>query len=314
MAKDTAPLIRRYSHLAFALETTTGTAASLSASNAVTPIYNADMKFNTELIERESEGKMGDMLQHFGAQAAALTFSIDVFGSGASGLPDWTKLLQGCGFVESGGVFTPITGATDTLTFGLYTNGRLKRMIGAMGEFTIRKRRGQKASIDWSFIGVAERPSDTSILSPTKTTVIPPREATTTIGGTAFRQPEIVIEHRNGVFLREDTDAVNSGGDATGYRAAYIAGPRRTTIRVSPEASLLATKDWYAIRRASTTQAFSMALGATSNNTITPAAPKAQLVAEPQDGERNRMLTDDLEFVATRNSDAGDNEFSITFS
>jgi hypothetical protein len=317
MALDTAPKLTRRRNVAFDLETTNGTAVSLAASNGVTHVFGPSMAFETEEVERDSQGSsFSPIATAKGARSARFTFETEATGNGGAGQPDWGKLLKGCGFTESGGIYTAVTGATQPLTMGLYTSGLLKTMAGAMGTFTLTLRRGQKARFAWDFMGVQAPPTDTANIAPTyvSAAVAPRVGATTfTIGGTTFRVPEVTIECGNVVVLREDISALDSASEPTGYRCAMITA-RRTIVRISPEALPLATKDWYDAYRDSTLGALICDWGADANNIFQVDMPKLQLISNPVDEDRGGLLAHQLTFLATRSAAAGDDDFLLTLA
>lgn len=315
MAQDTAPILARKRRFAFEIETTTGTYETLAAADGVTPI-EADpttplITYGTEVVNRENTETLSKKLQYFGAQSAGSVFRQFMYGSGSSGsLPHWTKLLMACGFAESGGVFTPITGEVDTLSFLEYRPGYgTKYVVGAQGNAVFRGRRGEPMAIDWTFTGKRKAPDATTISAPTYDTTIPPRCAggTLTLASTTYRIDEIEIDLGNVVILREDLT------DATGYRSAYITD-RAPIVRLALESVAIATKDWYAAHLASTTTALAWTIGSTANNTFAWAMPKMQLVTDPNEGDRNGMLTNVLEFQMSENATTGDDEMSLTLT
>lgn len=317
MSLDTAPLLTRKRRLAFALEVTNNTPISLAGTDAVTPTFNPSMKFSTEPVEREEDsGSLSQPAPDIGAASAACEFETEMPGSGSAGvLPHWGRLLKMCGLADTSGTVAPVTGATQTGTLGLYNAGRLKRCSGAMGTFTITYIRAKKPRIKWTLAGVPQPAGDVSLLTPTMTTIVAPRVggATITVGGVRYRIDQLVFDLGNKVILREGMDETDEAGNPTGYRCAYIV-ERRPTVKFAPEALPFSTRDWTAAYRARTTFALSLPVGTATGNTITLAAPKMVLAADPEDGDRGGLLTDQLEFVCTRNTDAGDDEFSLTFA
>jgi hypothetical protein len=316
MALDAAPLITRKRCLAAKLETTTGTAITLAAAEATIPVYNPAMAFNIPRITREAWGASASpVLQQPGARSGTVNFESDLMGKGASGVPTWSDWLKACAMQLSTATFSPKTSPTETLTIGLYQDGRQKVLAGCMGTWTLTARAGETARIRWQFTGVPQSPAGVSILAPTYSTVVPPRvgAATFTIGTEVFVVPEITIEKGNQVMLRRDIAAVDGASAATGHRAAYIPS-WETIVRVSPEALALSSQDWYDIHRSGTTVALALTIGAAANNTIAFACPKLQLINPPQDEDQEGIMADALEFVAIRNADAGDDDLTIVFS
>jgi hypothetical protein len=313
MAVDTAPKLRRLRVLAAKIETTTGTPISCSAADAVAPTFDPEMKYDIPLIERQQQGgTLSPIIQALGPRSVTLTYENELVGSGGSGLPNWTDRLLGCGLQLNGTTFSPLTHAITTLTHELYLDGRKKLASGCMGNVAFTLKNGEKGRVKFNFRGVAQPPTDTAILAPTYTTMIAPRCGATafTIGATTYRVDEIEIDLGNVVILRPDMTALDSNSQATGFRAAYITG-RKPTVRINPEALPLSTTDWYNIHRSSTTAALSCIVGGTANNIITFAAGKLQLMNPPQDGDRDGLMLDELEFLCTRIADAGDDELTI---
>lgn len=308
MALDTAPKLRFRRQVAFDLETTNGTAATLSASNAVTPIFNPTISFNQESVEREPEGHNSPVRQGRGAFSGTASFTHELYNSGGSAQPDWLKLLKGCGYYEaSTGVFKPKPQPDQTLTVGVYLDGTRKLLSGAMGTATLNFRRGQAGRITYTFTGIPADPTTTALITPTKVTTIAPRVVgTLTVGGSAYQIDNVDIDLGLQVVLREEMPGTNNSG----YRCAMITG-RQPRVRLSMEKKPLGTIDWDSGYRASTTYALSLVLGSGTNNVITIAAPAMELASRPQDGDRGGLMTDVLEFIPT---DDGDEELSITLS
>lgn len=316
MSLDAAPKTWRQRVFAAKLETTTGTGIALSASDATTKTFDPSLDYETEVVEIEPQGNShSPMPNATGARPgrAAVTFQINPSG-GAS--ISWAKFLQACGMTLATTTLTPVTGATDTITAGMYRSGKLKLLAGCMGNAEIAIRRGLRPMCTCTYMGVQYTPpSDTAVLAPTYDTYADVRVGATTltIGGDAYRLENLNINLNNNVILRPDLTAVNSAGVPTGYRAAYITG-RRPIITIDPESVPLATKDWEAAFHAQTTFALSCVYGSGSNGTITISAPKMVLNRNPVDQERDGLLCDSLEFLCTRNTNAGDDELSIAQS
>jgi len=304
MAKDTAPLLMQQRRFAFKIETTTGTYETLAAANAVTRVYNPSFTQAIEQVERENNASLSNRKREFGARAASVSFTTLVHGSGAT-LPYWSNLLLACGMEATDGVFTPKTGATDTLSLGGFMTGRSKYVIGAMGNGVLTSRRGQAAQIDWTFNGKWKLPDSTNVTGITYDSTISPRGATITLDGQTYRMPEVVFDFGNNVILREDDNELT-----TGYRAAYITA-RAPRVRFSPEALPLATKNWFLDHINSETFPMTMTIGTTAGNQIIVDFPQLQLIDPPNEEDRDGMMADALEFMPVQDTDDGDDEYSI---
>lgn len=313
----TAPILSRQKILAFAAETTTGTAAALNATQGgLVNAYDAKLGYDIKPTERRGQGSLSMLNPMPGARSGKCTFGSELFGSGtASTAPAWGILLLACGMQQnsSGQIYTPITGGLETLTIGLYQGGgttaRFKTLAGCVGDLTMKGVTGDPVKLDWNFMGVWAAPTTTTAIAPTYPVIIPPRfaGATLTIGGTAYRIPDFELKFSNKLALRKD--AGNANG--TGYYSAYVVD-RKYTFKISPESLPLSTQDWYAAQVAGTTFALSMTVGSVAGNEFTIAAPVMQLLNPPADKDEDDMLHDELEFLCVKNSAAGDDELSIT--
>lgn len=313
MATD-YPLLTRQRVLAVAAESTTGTAESLDAGDATYNAMGATIRPEYTNTERMSQGTAGQLPSVPGPSSGRITFQGELYGSASASAPapGWADtLLKASGFGNSGAVYSPVTGSTTytSLTAAVYMDGLKKWIAGAVANWTLRGEYGRPAVFDWELLGVWQTPADVALLTPTYDTAIPPRVAgaTFTIGGTAYKVGSFELSMGNTLYLREDITK------ASGYFAACIPN-RKPTFRCSVEATVLATKDWYANHAAGTEQAISLAIGSASGNTITIAHPKAQLMEAPQDEDAGGTLKHTLSFQLNNNSAAGDNELTFTFS
>lgn len=307
MATDRA-LMSRFRVMAAKVETTTGTAISLSATDGQFNVMDMAVSAEIPPTEREGQGSLTDLPPVPGARMGKLTFKHEVFGKGASGDPGWLSTLVGsCGFAVNTGVWYPISPSIQTSSFGAYIDGRFFSISGAMGKVTFDFEAGKPVMGSYEFNGVWNAPSDVAIIAPTYPTVIPPRfaAATLTIGGTQYRIGKAQLILDNTLYMRQDVSHVS------GYHSCAIV-KRRYTLKVSPEAVALATKDWYAAHLAGTTFALNLVVGGTANNIITFTAPRLALINAPQNEDDSGIYRDGLEFLCT--SATQDAEITIAAS
>jgi hypothetical protein len=310
MAVD-APLLTRQRIFAASVEVTTGTAETLAAGDGAMNVFDAEINPNIEMTARPGQSSLSMLPAVHGARGSGMTLATYLVGNGASGMPLWADtLLLAAGFSESGGTYKPITGSTamTTLTAGVYEDGRLRTMSGAVATATMTMTAGEPVRIEWELSGKFEAPADTALITPTYPTVIPPRfaSATFTIGGTSYKVAELVLTLNNEMVMRQDAT------DATGYFSSVVAN-RDFKITVDPEAQLFATQDWYTDWFNHTEAAINIVVGSAANNTVTINAPKAS-IHNVQHADRDGIMTDALEFGLNRNAAAGDDELSIAFS
>lgn len=309
MALD-SPLLWRRRILAAVAETTTGTAQALTATDGAMNVLNHELEEDSPFNDRPGQGSLSHQQPVNGEEGGHANFAVELANDGAANTPFWaTTLLPGCGMVSASGVWTPQTAAQTTLTIGLYNDGRLKQIAGAQGSWNAKLVDGKIGMMEFKFLGKWVAPTSVAMIAPTYPTNLPPKctGLTVTIGGTNYRLSEVEIDYQNTVMLRRDMN------DATGYHAAFIV-ERKVVIKMDPEALPLSTKDWYDFRSTQSTAAFSGAIGSGTHNQITFSAPVCSLANPVKDKDANGTLRDELVFYASRNSSAGDDELTITFS
>lgn len=304
-------LIWRKSTIAAKIEATAGTLESLTNAEGAYNAFNAIINQDAPFEERPSQGGYGHLPGVVGMRSGTMTFTTELFGDGAGGVPGWAStLLPACGWVNSGGVFTPRTEAAGsnvkTVTIAKYENGVLKRLRGAMGMFSIVMPVGNRVLINWTFRGAWQAPIDASLLSPTYPTRSPMRAVGTyTLASASHCFSNMTINSGNNVILR----TCFGPADGSGISTAHI-GNRLPTGSFDPESKLVATDDRYGRWLAGTEQALSVEF-ADAADTITIAAPKVQ-IRNPQEADREGLQVDNIEFQCNKSS--GDDELSITFA
>ena len=304
MSVNTAIPVRRR-RTAAKVETSTGSPIALTTGDCGFNMYDPKIVRSNSPTQRQKEGSSSNLPPVVGAEQGKFTGRTHVYN--AVSPPQWLSvLLLGCGLQSlSGGVYAPLTGPSTTLTVGHNQAGTLKSISGAMGNAKFSAESGKVMTVEWEFDGLWQPPSATAILVPTDTNIQTPRfaGATITVGGVPYPVGKFEFDLGNKLVMR--LDAANS----TGYRAAFIAD-RVPMIKIDPESVPLATEDWHAAQAAGTTFAFVCTIGTGSNNQITFAAPALALNSPPQDGEREGIRTDELEFLCTSTTD--DAEYTIT--
>jgi hypothetical protein len=287
MALDTVLLSRRRV-LAAALESTTGTAATLDATAGQFNAFDLKIVGDVPLLERQLQGGFGTYVGIPGAAKGTITFRTYLTGVG-SGSGSHNLLWKASGFTASGSVYTADSAANQSITIGGYYDGRRFRLTGAMGNVEVTIKNGEPVACDWTFTGMWNAPDAQTLITPTYPTAVPPRavSAAITMGGTQYRFDQMKIALGNNVILREDVSAGN------GYRSAWITD-RKMKITVAPEALALATQDWFSAYLSSTVIALSAAVGS-SGNMFTFASSHLQQAKLPGIDDRNGIMVDGLE-------------------
>jgi len=304
------PLLKRRSVFAAKVETTIGTAESLTGAEGVYNAMNVMIQPNITVDEREGQGGFNYLAGVPGIRSGTATFTTEMSFDGTD-VPTWASvLLPACGWVASSQVFSPSSvgpGSTvKTLTIGAYIDGMYRVLSGCMGTFKVNLPTGKMASIDWTFQGKWTNPTDVAIIAPTYPTALPRRFAE---GSLAFNSVNMcvsstTIDAGNEVILRE------CAGDITGIVSALVVN-RKPTITADPEMVLVATQDRHSLWLTPTPASLVATIGTSGTGTIVFTASKAQLT-NIQQGERSGLLTDALSWTATKGATA-DTELVISF-
>lgn len=306
------PLLRRKAVFAAKVETTPGTAESLTAAEGVFNARDFIIQPSIAMTRREGQGGFNYLPSIPEGMMGTCTIVHDLTYNGTD-IPTWASvLLPACGWVDSAGTFSPKTEApgsnVKTLTIGHYKDGKRAMLSGAMGTFTITCQTGKVAYITFTFTGkYSSNETDTALIAPTYPTATPLRFAAgaLTWNSVALCTSNVTVDAGNSVIMRECVNA----SDRSGYVAAIVTN-RAPVITADPESVLVATQDRDAKWLTWAPEAFSMQIG-TAGASITVAAPEAQL-ENKQQGNRSDILTDDLTWLATAGSSV-DSELTIAF-
>jgi hypothetical protein len=306
------PLLRRRAVFAAKVESTIGTAESLSGTEGVYNARDFMIQPNVAFTRREGQGGFNYLTSIAEGMTGTCTIIHDLTYNGTD-IPSWASvLLPACGWVDSAGTFSPKSEGpgsnVKTLTIGHYKDGKRTLLSGAMGTFKIVCPTGKVAYIEFTFTGkYSSNETDTALITPTYPTVSPLRFAAgaLTWNSVALCTSNVEVDAGNSVIMRECVNA----SDRSGYVSALVTN-RAPIITADPESVLVATQDRDSLWLTPTAQAFSMQIGS-SGSSITIAAPKAQL-ENKQQGNRSDMMVDNLTWLATAGSSA-DTELTIAF-
>lgn len=305
------PLLRRIRTLAAKIESTAGTAESLTGSDGAFNIYNPIIQPNVELEQRERQGGFAMLAAISGQRIGTATFQTDIEWDGTATEPAWADtFFPACGFVKSGGTYS----ATDevpgsnvkTLTIGLYENGLYKQLHGCMGNFEVVLPTGRRGYINWTFQGVWTTPSDVSIISPTYPTDEAYKYSSAT---TAFNSNNLCVEQitfNSGNVITAKQCADNDAG--VDY---FLVTSRQPTATASPEADLVANADHYGDLLSHTEAELTATLTGNTGDAIEFEFKKAQ-VQSIAESEREGIQTDDITWQA--NYDGAGSVFNINFA
>ena len=306
------PLLRRKAVFAAKIETSIGTAESLTGAEGVYNARDFELQPSIAMTRREGQGGFNYLTSIPEGMTGTCKIVHDITYNGTD-IPSWASvLLPACGWVDSAGTFSPKTEApgsnVKTLTIGHYKDGKRQLLSGAMGTFKIVCPTGKLAYIEFTFTGkYSSNETDTALITPTYPTVAPLRFAAgaLTWNSVALCTSNVEVDAGNTVIMRECVNA----SDRSGYVSALVTD-RAPIITADPESVLVATQDRDSLWLTPTAQAMVIQIG-TTGAAVTINAPKAQL-ENKQQGNRNNMLTDDLTWLATTGSSV-DTELTIVF-
>lgn len=308
------PLLKKRSHIAAKIETTSGTLESLLVADTAFNVFDVQVTPNITFTPRQSTGSFSQLKAIAEGYGATCTFKTEVYGDGLGGVPGWAStFLPACGWKNTAGTFAPISddaGAdVKTISLAHYVDGLRWQMRGCAGTWKLNVEVGKLATIEWTFTGVYVALADSALLSPTYPTTSPFRAAnsTFTIGSSSPCFSSLEIDAGNEVFLRPCV----TNTDASGYSAAIITG-RSVTGSLDPEMDLVATKNWYSNWVSSTEEAFTFSMS-NATDKITFAAPKWQ-ATNMTPGDRDGVLTNQIQWQANKSAAAGNDELTIAFA
>ncbi len=309
------PLMKRRKVFACKTETTIGTAETLTATEGVYNAYQLMVQPQIPMELRESQGSFANLAAVPGGRQGTATFRTDLCWDGTNVEPKWASvLLPACGYVDSGsGVFTPRSEApganVKTLTIGEYVDGKRRLLTGCVGNFRFVFPTGRMGYIEWSFQGVWAGETDTAIITPTYPSDTPIRVASCPAASwdsVSLIFEQCVIESGNEITMRESPTA------ASGYINGIITS-RKPKATCNPEAYLVGTQDRHGLWTSQGFATFALTLDGSSTSTIGFSAPRAQIL-NVQQGDRNALVTDELEFQFSRDGSTADTDLSITFT
>jgi hypothetical protein len=271
---------------------------------------NAEMNANIDVSTRPIQGSFRKLPGVPGMRTATCTFSLELIGDGAGGVPAWaTTFLSACGVVNTTGELTPRNENpgtnVKTLTIGLYEAGRRKLMRGAVGNVVFEIVPGQPVMMNFTFTGVWAGVSDTAILTPTYPTLAPIRAASgaATINSVVQTFASCSFDVGNVVAIRPSV--ANAEGASFG-----IITDRTPTFTIDPEATVATGNDIWADWIAGTTRALVIEMNDSADEIIFSApAVQRQTISN---GDREGLRLDQQTLLCCR--DGANPEFAIEFT
>jgi len=299
------PLHPKRSCIAFKIEGTPGTAETLTAAEAAFNAYEHSAVANVPMGIREGQLAFSGLLAIPGTRSATMSFQTDLYTA-----PAWESMLGACGMTQgSPDIWTANSASANmsTATIARYMDGKVYRMKGAMGTFSLQFRPGQVTRVLWTFTGVIDSwGSDATLLAPTLplTAASAPRYAssTTTVGAVTLFFGALDINKNNTVTLLEDGGTTANGLYRAWLQDGIVGGS------IDHEEALASARDDFSFWLTPTEKALSIAYASMSVS-----IPNLQYLNLPQ-GVRNGASVLNATWQANRAASAGDDELVIDLS
>lgn len=282
------------------IESVIGTPETLTAADCDFNAYNVEIQGDIEFEKREDQGSFDRLKGVTGARMGTVTLRTDASWDGTATLPSWaTKLLPLCGVVENANLFTPRCAAPGLLvktgTIAVWEDGVRKTLSGAVGTFRLVCPAGRTCYFEWTFTGVWQTPVAEALPTPTYPAPFPLRyaQASTTFAGVALQTEQATIDIANQITMRYDPTT------ESGYISGIIPD-REPVASVNPEFVLPSVQDRYRMWEDADEGALTYTLQGEGTSTIGVTVPAAQIMRQ-QEGDREGIQTDDIEFSCNKN-------------
>ena len=162
------PLLTRKSLILVETEATYGTDPTPAGTDAVLVRDLSVVPIQSDTVDRQLiRPYLGASEQLLANTRVQCTFSVELAGSGTAGTaPRYGRALKACGLSETVGasdvVYGPVSASFSSVTIYYNLDGVLHKVTGARGTFTINGTVGQIPTIDFTFTGIYNTPTDTA--------------------------------------------------------------------------------------------------------------------------------------------------------
>ena len=250
--------------------------------------------------------------QVFAGTLKSISFTAEVKGSGVAGdAPELGQALRCCGLDEtiSAGTsvtYQPVSTGHESCTIYYYQDGRLNKLLGCRGTFTMSAENGGYATISFEFKGHDGGLVDASFPSLSYVDTLP----------APFMGINFQLDTYGPVINSMSFDLANNILTPGDVRDTYGFGEIRISKRdpngsIDPESELLATKDFNSIFESGARMVLDTGeVGSSAGNKWRFSSSIA--IREITLGERDEVRTDELSFGC--HEVGTDDDFSLVFS
>lgn len=308
-------LLKKMSVFGGKIETTPGTAETLTATEAAFNVYDLEIVPDIPIDERQSPGRFGTQSGVPGGQKGKATFKHDLRADGIA-VPTWADLLlPACGLTKTGSTFKPKTQSPDaagatvkTLTIGKWMNGKYSHIYGAMGSVKITWPTSKIVTLEFDFEGVLGDEVDASMPAPTYPTEAKLKAAggAVTYDGVALCLETMSLDLANTIYVKECPSEIK------GYEYALITD-RKPKVTGTPESKLVATQDRMLLFRGGTEKVLAYSVPAPGTGKNVKFLANLAQISELKEGDRSGVSIDDITWMLNQTLSPGDDDFSIEF-
>lgn len=294
-------------------ETTYGTAATLTGSEAILVSNPQIRPMNARTVSRENvRPYFGNFQKLITGQNVECSFDVEAAGSGTAGTaPKFGDLLLACGMAATlmasvKATYKPVSAAFDAVTIGYNIDGIYHLVTGARGSVRLAFEAGGIPKLSFTFQGIYNAPTDTAAVVPVYTGFQTPRAVTIpntpTLSLHAVSSPtqSVSIDLANQLAFRSLPG---------GSEQVLITG-RQPQGSMTIERGTIAAKAWEATVAAGTLGALSVIHGTVAGNIVEVAAAGVGL-SQLSYGQSDNILemTLGLEFQPS----SGNDEIELIF-
>lgn len=299
------------------LETTYGTSAAPTGTDALVVLDPKLTPLDVELIEREvidsAFGRSRPRIVTM--RKMGLEFGVEAAGSGTAGTaPKFGPLLQACGFAATtvagtSVTYSPVTPATDSVTCYHNWDGNKHEGTGARGSFDLSFKAGETGRFNFKMQGIYNAPSDVAFPTPTYSNQAAP------VAFDATNTPTVTVAGLSACVAEFN---LSVGNEIPFFDHAGCTKQVRITNRMvegsftieRPDS--LATKDFYALCIAGTSSAISFTHGTVPGNRLGVGLPTVNF-GPPQPVDIRGVAGLQIPFVALHTAGSSD-ELSLPFT
>ena len=261
-------------------ESTYGTDPTMAASTVVLVRDLNITPQSSDVVSRDVVRPfLGAFQQLLANTNVEVSFSVELAGSGTAGTaPRYGDALKACGFSETiasntSVTYAPVSTSFSSVSIHYNTDGVRHIVTGCRGTFVINASVGEIPTIDFTFTGIYNAPTDTAL-------------PTVTYGNQAT---PLIFKNGNttGFQLLSHSAALSSISMDIGNELVYrelVGGTKETLLvnrnisgSVTIEAMALGTKDYFTAALAETTGNLTFLHGTTAGNKVQVTSTKADI-------------------------------------